>query len=115
MFARKVVASVKPNCLPEFINVIEREILPWLRKQEGFADLVVLAMRGGEEVAAISFWDRDADAEAWATTGFPEAARILSNLIHGGPYVKTFDVVSSTVREHAQLVQSWADPAGKTS
>jgi heme-degrading monooxygenase HmoA len=104
MFARKVVASLEPNTLLEFINLMEKEILPWLRKQEGFLDLIVLALREGEEVATISFWDHEADAEMWATTGFPEAAGILSKLIHAGPYVKTFEVVSSTVHEQARLV-----------
>jgi heme-degrading monooxygenase HmoA len=115
MFARKVVASLEPDTLLEFINLMEREILPWLRKQEGFLDLIVLALRGGEEVATISFWDHEADAEMWATNGFPEAAGILSKLIHAGPYVKTFEVVSSTVHEHARLVQRWAALASATS
>lgn len=115
MFARKVVAAVEPNSLPEFISIIEKEILPWLRKQEGFVDLIVLAMRGGEEVAAISFWDHQADAEAWATRGFPETAQILSKLIHAGPHVKTFDVVSSTVHPRSKIVQTWATLAGTTS
>jgi heme-degrading monooxygenase HmoA len=115
MFARKVVASLEPNTLPEFIKIIEKEILPWLRKQEGFLDLIVLALRGGEEVATISFWDHEADAEMWATNGFPEAATLLSKLIHAGPHVKTFDVVSSTVHEHARLVQRWVALAEATS
>ncbi len=106
MFARKVAARLEPNTLPEFINVMEKEILPWLRKQEGFLDLIVLAMNDGEEVATISFWDHEADAESWATNGFPEAAEILSRLIHAGPYVKTFDVVSSTVHEVAPMQAS---------
>jgi heme-degrading monooxygenase HmoA len=115
MFARKVVASLEPNTLPQFINVMEKEILPWLRKQEGFLDLIVLCLHGGEEVATISFWDHQADAEMWATNGFPEAATLLSKLIHAGPHVKTFEVVSSTVREHAQHVERWIALTGATS
>lgn len=115
MFARKVVASLEPNKLLEFINLVEKEILPWLREQEGFLDLIVLALRGGEEVAAISFWDHEADAEMWATKGFLDAAGILSKLIHAGPYVKTFEVVSSTVHEHARLVQRVVALADATS
>jgi heme-degrading monooxygenase HmoA len=115
MFARKVVASLEPNTLPEFIKIMEKEILPWLRKQEGFLDLIVLAMRGGEEVATISFWDHQANADSWGATGFPEAAHTLSRLIHVGPYVKTFDVVSSTVHEQSQVAKSWATLAGTTS
>ena len=35
MFARKVAARLKPNSLTEFTNLMECEILSWLRKQEG--------------------------------------------------------------------------------
>jgi len=43
MFARKVAARLKPNSLTEFTNLLEREILPWLREQEGFLDLIIMA------------------------------------------------------------------------
>jgi hypothetical protein len=33
MFARKVAARLKPNSLAGFTNLMEREVLPWLRKQ----------------------------------------------------------------------------------
>jgi heme-degrading monooxygenase HmoA len=114
MFARKVVASLEPNALPEFISIIEKEVLPWLRQQEGFLDLIILAIENGREVATLSFWDHQADAEIWAATGFPQTAKILSRLIRAGPYVKTFDVVSSTVPEHARLVQRLVAMAGAT-
>jgi hypothetical protein len=57
MFARKVAVLLKPDTLPEFTNLMEREILPWLRKQEGFLDLITLAVTDSREVATISFWD----------------------------------------------------------
>jgi hypothetical protein len=62
MFARKVAARLKPNSLPEFVDLMEREILPWLRKQEGFLDLITLAAPDGSEIATISFWDHEASA-----------------------------------------------------
>jgi len=96
MFARKVSALLKPNSLPEFTNLMEREILPWLRKQEGFLDLIILAVPDSEEVATISFWDHQANAEAYHASGYPEVVEILGRLLDGAPYVKTFDVVSST-------------------
>jgi hypothetical protein len=98
MFARKVSVLLKPNSLPEFTNLVEREILPWLRKQEGFLDLIVLAAPGGGEVATISFWDHQADAESYNASGYPEVLEILQRLLDGVPYLKTFDVVSSTLQ-----------------
>jgi len=103
MFARKVSVRVKSNSLPQFINIIEKEILPWLRRREGFVDLIVLAMHGNDEVATISFWEHEADAEAWAAKGFPEATEVLQKILDGPSYVKTFDVLSSTLHENSQL------------
>src|SRR5271167_1897057 len=47
MLARKVSVRLKPNMLGTFASLIEREILPWLRKQEGFLDLIILALPDG--------------------------------------------------------------------
>ena len=96
MFARKVSALLKPDSLPEFTHVVECEILPWLRNQEGFLDLIILAVLDSREVATISFWDHHANAEAFHEGGYPEVLEILGKLLDGTPYVKTFDVVSST-------------------
>jgi hypothetical protein len=98
MFARKVSARLKPDALTEFTNLMEREILPWLRTQEGFLDLITLAAPDCSEVAAISFWDNNGNALAYNSSGYPKALEILGKLLDGAPYVKTFDVVSSTFR-----------------
>jgi hypothetical protein len=96
MIARKVAVRLKPNSLTEFTNLMECEILPWLRKQEGFLDLITLAVPDGREVATISFWDQKGNAQAYSSSGYPEVLKILGKLLDGTPYVKTFDVVSST-------------------
>ncbi len=96
MFARKVAARLKPNSLTKFTNLMEREILPWLRKQEGFLDLITLASRDGREVATISFWDLKGKAQANNSYGCPEALKILGEILEWTSDVKMFDVVSST-------------------
>jgi hypothetical protein len=96
MFARKVAARLKPNSLTEFKSLMEHEILPWLRKQEGFLDLITLARTDSREVATISFWDHKRNAEAYNAGGYPAVLRILGELLDGTPYVKTFEVVSTT-------------------
>ncbi len=96
MVARKVAARLKPNSLTEFTNLMESAILPWLRKQEGFLGLITLAVPNGREVATISFWEDKRNAQAFNSSGFPEAVKVLEKLLDGTPYVKTFDVVSST-------------------
>ncbi len=101
MFARKVAARLKPNSLTEFTNIIEREVLPWLRTQEGFLDLITLAVPDGSQVTTISFWDQKGNAQAYHSSGYPEVLKILGKLLDGTPYVKTFDVVSSTLHRTA--------------
>jgi heme-degrading monooxygenase HmoA len=96
LVARKVSARLKPNSLTEFITLMEREILPWLRTQEGFLDLITLAVPAAREVTTISFWDDKRNARAYSASGYPEAVKVLEKLLDGPPYVKTFEVVSST-------------------
>ena len=103
MFARKVAVRLKPNSLREFTNLMNREILPWLRRQEGFLDLIILAVTDSTEVATITFWDHKRNAEAYNSTGYPEALKLLEELLDGAPYVKTFDVLSSTLQSIAPV------------
>jgi hypothetical protein len=103
MFARKVSALLKPNSVSVFANLMECEVLPWLRNQKGFLDLIILVVPDGNEVATISFWDQPAHAEAYNTSGYPEVLEILEGLLDGCPYVKTFEVVSSTLRNTPAL------------
>ncbi len=98
MFARKVAVRLKPNSLAKFTNLIECEILPWLRQQEGFLELITLAAPDGSEVATISFWDREEDAQAYKASVYPEVLQMLEQLLDGVPYVKTFNVVRPTLQ-----------------
>jgi len=109
MFARKVTATLKPDSLSEFANLMECEILPWLRQQEGFLDLVILAAPDSEEITAISFWHHEEDARGYHSTGYPEVLKTLGDLLDGTPWVKTFDVVTSTLPQASLLGSSEAD------
>ena len=101
MFARTVAVKLKPGKLAEFTRAMDNEILPWLRKQKGFLDAITLAVPGGREVVAISFWDHAENAQVYNSTGYPEVLEILKKLLAGTPHVKTFDVVSSTLQKIA--------------
>ncbi len=98
MFARKVSVRLKQDCLDEFVSMIEDQIVPWLRQQRGFLDLIMLAQPDGSEVATISFWDHEGNANAYAEGGYPQLLEILGKMLDGLPYVKTFLVVSSTLQ-----------------
>ena len=99
MFARHVAVKLRPDTLAEFIRVMDNEVLPWLRKQEGFLDTITLAVPGGKEIVSISFWDQEKSAEVYNSTSYPQALEILKKILAGTPQVRTFDVVSSTLQK----------------
>jgi hypothetical protein len=106
MFARKVAVRLKPDALNKFVNLMNGEIVPWLRTQPGFLDLIILAAPDGSEVATISFWDEEHNAQAYNSTGYPKALKMLEELLDAKPYVKTFNVVSSTLQQEVTFAQS---------
>jgi heme-degrading monooxygenase HmoA len=101
MFVRNVSLYLKPNTITEFVQAMDSEIIPLLRKQKGFQDAITLAVPGGREVVAISFWEQKENAQAYNSTGYPEVLKILEKFLDGTPHVRTFDVVSSTVQKVA--------------
>ena len=80
MFARKVAARLKSKSLSEFKNLMESEILPWLRTQEGFLNLIILSAPDESEVAVISFWENPGHAQAYNSNGYPQVLKILGDL-----------------------------------
>ena len=105
MLVRKVSVRLKPNALRQFTNLMETEILPWLRMQEGFLDLITLAATAGNEIQALSFWDHEGNAQAFDSSGFTTVLKILEALLDGIPRVKTFEVVSSTLKDFASFLR----------
>jgi hypothetical protein len=117
MFARKVSVRLKPNSLRKFANLMEREILPWLRLQQGFLDLITLGLSDGSEVTTISFWDHEGNAQAFNASGYPQVIEVLEAMLDGIPYVKTFEVLSSTCQSlvDARLSSESIPPSAHSS
>ena len=65
-------------------------------------------------LATIGFWDHQANADAYHTSGYPEVMEILERLLDGTPYVKTFEVVGSTLQRIAPVRPSPAKHLQKT-
>jgi hypothetical protein len=49
---------LKPNSVTEFIQTLQNEIDPLLRKEKGFRGHIAFVVPDGTEAVAISFWDR---------------------------------------------------------
>ena len=103
MFARNVSIHLKSNMLHDYTQAFEKDVLPLLRKQNGFKDEITLAGQGGVDVTAISLWENKSDAEAYNTNTYPQVLKTMARFIEGTPKVHTSDVVNSTFHKtHAQ-------------
>ena len=96
MFARNVALRLRPNTLNQFKRTFDTEIIPLLRKQRGFKDVITFALTGGVDITAISLWETKEDAEAYNTAGYPEVMKSLEPLLDGSPKLRVADIVSST-------------------
>ena len=101
MFTRHVIMELKQNATTEFASVIDNKVLPLLRKQKGFRDLITFVAPDRSEVIAISFWDAKEEAEAYNVTGYPEVLEALTGIVEGTPRVGTAEVVTSTFQKLA--------------
>jgi hypothetical protein len=99
MFARKVSLQLKPNTFVEFTRTVEKEIVPLLRKQEGFKDEITFAAPGSTEVLAFSLWDTQKNADSYDSTAYNDVLTMLANVMDGIPKVVTTEVLHSTFHE----------------
>jgi len=104
MFTRMVSMQLKPNTHREFTEKFEKEIVPTLRKQQGFQDVILFVVPGGPEVVAISLWDSRQNAETYNRAIYPEVLKTLANLVEPTPKVQTYDVAYSTFHKIASAV-----------
>ena len=57
MYARNVSFRLKSNMLVDYTRTFDKDILPLLRKQNGFKDEITFAAPNEIDVTAISLWD----------------------------------------------------------
>jgi hypothetical protein len=93
--------KLKAKSAQEFAGVIENEILPLLRKHQGFRDEITFVAPERAEAVAISFWETKENAEAYNRTGYPEILKTLAKVIEGTPKVETFELSNSTLHKLA--------------
>jgi quinol monooxygenase YgiN len=101
MFARIVSLELKPNTHKQFSELFEKQILPTLRKQNGFRDEILLVDPGAPSVVAISTWDSKENAEAYNSKTYPDAVKSLVEVLSGTPEVKTYQLAFSTLYDIA--------------
>ena len=96
MFARTVRLQLKPNSGAEFTRMVEKDVIPVLRKQQGFKDEITFLPADGKEAVAISLWERKENAEAYHREAYPGVLTAMASVTEGTPQVHTSEVSNST-------------------
>ena len=96
MFARTVRMQLKPNSAAEFTRLLEKEVIPLLRKQQGFKDEIAFVPAGDKEAVAISLWEGKENAEAYSRGAYPQVLKAMANVLEGTPQVQSSQVCNST-------------------
>lgn len=100
MFARILEFVPKYEKKDEFIKTVKNEVIPILKKQPGFVELLPLFPEAmNEKVIAITLWMEKRDAERYERETFPKVENIVK------PYMATpttwrLHKVETTLCEH---------------
>ena len=95
-FTRNVEFEITPGKVEEFKTKFDGEVVPMLKKQDGFRGELSL-VNPENHALGISMWDTEKNAELYRTDTYPKVLELLKGLIVGTPRVATFTVATSTV------------------
>lgn len=95
MVARNASFRLKSlNLAPQFALTLQTEVLPLLRRQNGFQGEITMSNPASLERISISLWDNQEHADAYNVCVYPEILKILTELIQGGPRIQTFETLA---------------------
>jgi heme-degrading monooxygenase HmoA len=86
--ARSVRFDIATDKNDEFQTLFKNEVLPLLKKQDGFKDELLLVK--DQHVLAISVWDDMDSARRYETTAYPQLDRKLRPIMYVNPTDETF-------------------------
>lgn len=101
MFARILDFEVKPEKKEEFVKLVKNEIVPILKKQIGFLEILPFfpeRMRE-EKVITISLWATKSDAERYEKEYYAKALNILKPFLTTPVNVNHY-ILETAVCEH---------------
>jgi hypothetical protein len=88
--------QLKSESADEFTRWIEDEVIPVLRKQEGFLDEIAFVRPGRREAIRFTLWESKENAEAYHNGAYPELLKTSAKVIEGTPRARSFEVSNST-------------------
>ena len=97
MISRIVTCNVKPERLNEFRNRLNNDLLPQIKMQKGFVDVVESVDPTTGTFVCNTFWNTRQDVDHYTNTLFNEVAEELTPFLNGEPTIQTLSVENSTV------------------
>ena len=94
-FARTVHFQIKDGKRDEFNRLFENDVLPMLRKQDGFREELTLI--NPERCMGISLWSDENSAKRYHESTYPTVLEKLNPVIEDTPKVETYEVPLTTV------------------
>ncbi len=100
MIARLIEVNLKPERYNEFRTLFENEILPVLKRQNGFLDSVsMLSDDNKNRAITVSLWKSKTDAENYQKREFSRVIDMLKPFLASTPTVQYFNVEHTTFRK----------------
>src|SRR5213592_708422 len=96
MFARNVALRLRPNTLNEFTQIFDSQVIPVLRKQLGFKDVITFAMAGVIDVVGMSLLETKKHAEAYSTPSYTLVQKNFEPVLDRNPNLRVSNSVNST-------------------
>ena len=110
LFARSIAMRLKPASVAEFIQTLQNEIDPLLRKEPGFRGHIAFVVPDGTEAVAISFWDRK-QGRISPSGGRCDVLVTLGKLVRSPPDVRVCEISKST-SDYSELLRSFVHVEG---
>ncbi len=97
MFASVTGLQIQSGKVDDAARAWSENALPLARKQKGFQSANFLVDRNTGKGYVVGFWESEADAKAFETSGaFKEAVAKLAAFISGQPVREVFDLVAKS-------------------
>ena len=102
MFSRIVECYVKSEKRQEFVEAMQKLVLPILQSQPGFVDVLTLSSEDEpERTVSISLWISRADADRYHREHFEHILKTIGPQLRDEPSVEFYNVEASTAHRIA--------------
>ena len=102
MFIRTLECEAKPGKREELTDRVTRDVLPILRNQRGFANMIALSDDiHPKHLVYLTFWKSREEAQQYHHERYEKIVKLIKHLIIGPPTVESFTVEVPTNHEIA--------------